>query len=127
MITDFGEIIQAKTNANGTKVVFTVAAANLIPDGKLYVWDIEGDIVSLYDFHKYDFLENEPLDDIDLSKEVVKRETDTALKYDEKCRNRIPTGFCWDNNDSRLLICSARKVKLPVQKKGFLARSKSGQ
>ncbi|XP_057670783.1 intraflagellar transport protein 140 homolog [Diorhabda carinulata] len=121
MVPDFGEIIQAKTNSNGTKVAFTLAAANLVPDGKLYVWDIEIDTVAVYDFRKYDFLENHPIDNID-NKE---KETRTEHILDDNCKNRIPVGFCWEQNDSRLLICSARKLKMLLPKKGFNARSKS--
>ncbi|CAG9865125.1 unnamed protein product [Phyllotreta striolata] len=119
MVADFGEIIQAKTNSTGTKVAFAVAAANLVPDGKLYVWDIEKDVTFLYDFRKYDFLEGEYLD---TSPEGA---GDRTSKFDEYCRNRIPTGFAWDKSDPRLLICSARKIKLPGHGKGFLARTKS--
>ncbi|XP_072382747.1 intraflagellar transport protein 140 homolog isoform X1 [Diabrotica undecimpunctata] len=123
MVPDFGEIILAKTNSSGTKVAFTLAAANLIPDGKLYVWDIESDTVTFYDFRKYDSLENYKIENEAESQEKTKAEQ----KMDDNCKNRIPVGFCWDEKDSRLLICSARKLKRLVQKKGFLARTKSDE
>lgn len=50
LFTNFGEVIMAKCNANGTLVAITIAAESLVPDGKLYVWNIERDTVAHYDF-----------------------------------------------------------------------------
>lgn len=47
---NFGEIILAKCNAKGTYVALTIANESLIPDGKLYILDLEHDILSEYDF-----------------------------------------------------------------------------
>lgn len=47
---NFGEIIMAKCNATATHVAITIATESLVPDGKLYVWDVERDIVGEYDF-----------------------------------------------------------------------------
>lgn len=47
---NFGEVIMAKCNANGTFVAITIATESLIPDGKLYVWSIERDLVSEFNF-----------------------------------------------------------------------------
>lgn len=47
---NFGEIIMAKCNATGTHLAMTVATESLVPDGKLYIWDIEKDRLSSYDF-----------------------------------------------------------------------------
>lgn len=49
---NFGEIILAKCNAKGTHVALTVATESLVPDGKLYVFDLERDILGEYDFLK---------------------------------------------------------------------------
>lgn len=117
MCTDFGEIIQAKTNSTGTKVALTIAAANLIPDGKLYVWDIEQDDLSFYDFRKnesqvYDeegnVIQNPSLDEDD-SNEI----------YDKICKSRIPLTTFWDWDDPRLLVCDAKKLKSGKEKKQF--------
>lgn len=50
LFQNFGEIIMAKCNANGTHMAATVANESLVPDGKLYVWNIEKDTMKFYDF-----------------------------------------------------------------------------
>lgn len=120
IINDFGEIIQAKTNANGNKIVFTLAGANLIPDGKLYVWDIETDTLLTYDFKKYSNL----IDDDNDNDEEIDEKINVENEFNEICINRIPLSVNWDENDGRLLVCDAKKLKIPNDKKGF-ARSAS--
>ncbi|KAJ8931389.1 hypothetical protein NQ314_015707 [Rhamnusium bicolor] len=124
MASDFGEIIQAKTNSAGNKVALTLAAANLIPDGKLYIWDIENDDLVVYDFRKYDFPEK---DDENEMYETGEHEItlndnendaeDIKSAFDEICRNRIPLTLCWDTEDPRLLVCNARKLKMSTEEK----------
>lgn len=50
MFPNFGEIILAKCNSNGMTVAITIATEQLIPDGLIYVWNIEKDTVSSFDF-----------------------------------------------------------------------------
>lgn len=129
MISDFGEIIQAKTNSSGNKVAITLAAANLIPDGKLYIWDMETDNILIYDFHKYDIPNNEyEFEHFGNEDNADKPNVDTdeiKKNFDEICKNRIPLNLSWDSEDPRLLVCSTRKIKMAIAKKGFLPRSKS--
>lgn len=114
LCNDFGEIIQAKSNSNGTKIALTLAAANLIPDGKLYVWNIEEDTLLSYDFHKYgDYLTEEAL------LEDLKQLKSESSAYDEICANRIPLTIFWDGDDPRLLVCDAKRLKIAGDKKGF--------
>lgn len=47
---NFGEIIMAKCNATGTHLALTIATESLIPDGKLYIWNMEKDKLCYYDF-----------------------------------------------------------------------------
>lgn len=47
---NFGEIIMAKCNATASHVAITIATESLVPDGKVYIWDVERDIVGEYDF-----------------------------------------------------------------------------
>lgn len=47
---NFGEIIMAKCNATGTHLAMTIATESLVPDGKLYIWDMEKDRLSNFDF-----------------------------------------------------------------------------
>lgn len=50
LFENFGEVIHARCNADGTHVLITIATENLIPDGKVYVWNIEKNLVSEFDF-----------------------------------------------------------------------------
>lgn len=131
-VPDFGEIIQAKTNSTGNRVAMTLAAANLIPDGKLYIWDVESDDIAIYDFRKYDFADKSDADGMYANEESEKgvedRNDAEEIKqaFDGICRNRIPLTLFWDVEDPRLLVCNARKLKMSTGKnKGFLMRSKS--
>lgn len=111
LTSDFGEIIQAKCNSNGTQVAMTLAATNLIPDGKLYIWDIDSN-----DFHHYDFrkshkeVEAFDEDTVDVPAEEVDG-TDVQSSFREICQNRIPLSLFWDKDDPRLLICNAKRLK----------------
>lgn len=107
MCEDFGEIIQAKSNSNGNKIALTVAAANLIPDGKVYVWDIDSDALIFYDFRK-SFEGNIELSDGDAKKSNF---NDIKVNYDKICADRIPLNIHWDIEDSRLLVCDAKTLK----------------
>jgi hypothetical protein len=39
-----------KCNAQGTHLLLTIATESLMPNGKLYLWDFEKDVVHAYDF-----------------------------------------------------------------------------
>ncbi|KAL1494371.1 hypothetical protein ABEB36_009980 [Hypothenemus hampei] len=120
-IDDFGEVIQAKTNSKGNKVAFTLAASNLIPDGKLYIWDVESDEITSYDFRKYDAIESSPFEDY-YDRELDNRESDSGTNavFEDICKNRLPMSVYWCEEDARLLICNARKIKKPgVLKRTF--------
>lgn len=112
LVGDFGEIIQAKMNASGNKVALTIAAANLVPDGGLYIYDIENNNLFTQNFRDNKQEKNEFDEDIELNKNII-------------CQNRIPINFFWDRNDPRLLICDARKLKSLEPKNKRLVRSKS--
>lgn len=40
----------AKCNSNGTFIALTIASESLVPDGKLYFWDLSRDRLSQFDF-----------------------------------------------------------------------------
>jgi intraflagellar transport protein 140 len=52
LFENFGEIIMIKCNTQGTHLLLTIATESLMPNGKLYLWEFEKDIM-----HSYDFLE----------------------------------------------------------------------
>lgn len=70
---NFGEIIMAKCNVNASHMALTIATESLVPDGKLYIWDMERDKLAEYDFlNKSSIAEEktnskEPSSDDDLS------------------------------------------------------------
>ncbi|XP_030750453.1 intraflagellar transport protein 140 homolog [Sitophilus oryzae] len=127
MVEDFGEIIQAKTNSKGNKVAMTLAAANLVPDGKLYIWDIERDDLIFYDFRKYEDFEKSTMDkyfETEGEKDAKKEDNDSSTDFDEVCKNRIPLSLHWCEDDSRLLVCNAKKIKVPGTKKNQSTRKR---
>lgn len=103
----------------GSKVAFTLAASNLVPDGKLYIWDIETDEIAIYDFQKYESLGDINFDGYYENETTVEvtAESDSNAVFDEICKNRIPMSIYWCEEDPRLLICNARKIKKTSDKK----------
>ncbi|MCL4145099.1 UNVERIFIED_CONTAM: hypothetical protein GTU68_002245, partial [Idotea baltica] len=49
-VRDFGEIISARCNCLGTRASVAVAVSSLQPDPKLYIWDIENDTFTFFNF-----------------------------------------------------------------------------
>lgn len=47
---NFGEIIMAKCNVTGSHLAMTIATESFVPDGKLYIYDMEKDRLSSFDF-----------------------------------------------------------------------------
>lgn len=134
MCNDFGEIIQAKINSAGNKVALTLAATNLIPDGKLYVWDIENDNMMMYDFKKnsnHQIYEYDDYEETETKRSLDAEENgdDTKVVFDKICMGRIPLFLYWDFKDPRLLVCDAKRIKISNQKIGFgkLVKPKSGK
>lgn len=84
LFENFGEIIMAKANHDGTLVAMTIATENLVPDGKLHIWKLESDSVVSYDF--------------------IQKENPEAVP-------RLPITFNWDSDDHRLLGCEARLIQ----------------
>lgn len=101
MFSSFGEVIAAKCNANGTMLALTVANENLLPDGKLYVWHLERDVVRSYDFLNAGFARFE---------EDLKCREEYIIKAYINIWFRLPITFAWDTNDPRLLACETRCV-----------------
>ncbi|XP_055845818.1 intraflagellar transport protein 140 homolog [Episyrphus balteatus] len=87
LFENFGEVILAKCNAVGSHLAVVIANESLMPDGRLYCWDFERDIMRHYDFM-----------------------TDT-----EESVPRLPIVFFWDTDDSRLLAIEARSIAQQAQ------------
>uniref|UniRef100_A0A182S5V1 Uncharacterized protein n=1 Tax=Anopheles maculatus TaxID=74869 RepID=A0A182S5V1_9DIPT len=111
----FGEIIMARTNANGTYVAFTIANEQLLPDGKLYLWNLESNVLSSREFHTH-----EPAGRGRWLKETS--EHSTIASSGHTC---LPVGFFWDAEDSRLLACESKP--LPRQQSSVRALQPESQ
>lgn len=121
MCPDFGEIIQAKINSTASKVALTLAASNLIPDGRLYVWDIEQDKVNTYNFRKAPMSgkTEETYGEDNLIEEDDAEYDDSRQLNNRVCSNRIPLSLFWDVEDPRLLVCNAKRIKSSKEKTKF--------
>ncbi|XP_058128207.1 intraflagellar transport protein 140 homolog [Anopheles ziemanni] len=84
MFESFGEIIHAKTNATGTHVALTIANEQLVPDGRLHLWNLETHVLSPCEFRS------------------PSPETGAG-----QC---LPVGFYWDTDDARLLACETKPL-----------------
>ncbi|KAF2347789.1 Quinoprotein amine dehydrogenase beta chain-like [Trinorchestia longiramus] len=50
LVKDFGEVMSARVNSTGNKASVSVAQTSLLPDPKLYIWDLRGDTVTYFNF-----------------------------------------------------------------------------
>lgn len=50
LFQNFGEFIHAKCNSNGCFIAAIIASESLLPDGHVYIWNIEKDIIASFDF-----------------------------------------------------------------------------
>lgn len=97
VITDFGEIILARSNSTGSKVSITVARSNLLPDPRLYLWDTETDNVSHFNFQS-------GMEESDMS------------KPNPELSGRFALSHFWDVEESKLLVCEAKLLPKPKEK-----------
>ncbi|XP_046687585.1 intraflagellar transport protein 140 homolog [Homalodisca vitripennis] len=79
-ISDFAEVMCARTNATGTRVALSVAGANLLPLPKIYVWDMETDSMLCHSF-----------------------------SAQESEVSRFVVNLYWDCEEPRLLVCETRR------------------
>uniref|UniRef100_A0A182K189 Uncharacterized protein n=1 Tax=Anopheles christyi TaxID=43041 RepID=A0A182K189_9DIPT len=104
----FGEIIMARPHANGTHVAVTIANEQLLPDGKLYLWNLESNVLTARQFHAH-----EPTNGRRWLKDGQGLEGATS---GHSC---LPVGFYWDAEDARLLACETKP--LPRQQQQMAA------
>ncbi|KAF6215141.1 hypothetical protein GE061_009892 [Apolygus lucorum] len=81
-IDDFGEVISAVCNSNGTKVALTAASSSLTPMPAIFVWSIDEDTMFSHYFNK----PSDPL--------------------------RFVVSMHWDTEEPRLLVCEARRPNI---------------
>ncbi|RZF46866.1 hypothetical protein LSTR_LSTR008247 [Laodelphax striatellus] len=96
-LDDFGEVICARVNANGTRVSLSVAGVNLLPLPAVYVWDLENDSLSCHSFS-------------------ADKSSDTK---------RFVVNHFWDEQEPRLLVCEAKRLPPEVSLKSHLTSDQS--
>ncbi|KAF4520565.1 hypothetical protein B566_EDAN011118 [Ephemera danica] len=99
VIRDFGEIILARSNSAGNKVSVTVARSNLLPDPRLYLWDIETDEVTHFNF---------ATGDLEQKTSIVTTSMDLS--------GRFAVNHFWDVEEPKLLVCEAKLLPQPKDK-----------
>ncbi|XP_031624107.1 intraflagellar transport protein 140 homolog isoform X2 [Contarinia nasturtii] len=105
---NFGEIIMAKSNMTGSHLAITIANELLVPDGKLYIWDMEKDRLTSYDFLN----KNQQI-----NAENEKKSPNEAPTELNSFVRRVPVSFCWDNEDTRIVACETRRLIQPNEKR----------
>ncbi|XP_063235193.1 intraflagellar transport protein 140 homolog [Bacillus rossius redtenbacheri] len=107
VLFDFGEVILARCNSNGTKVSISIAKSNFLPDSKLFVWDVETDALDHFDFARgaggaAGVAEEEEEGRGSLSPEPG---GNSAL---HDLSDRFVLGHQWEESEPRLLVCEAK-------------------
>lgn len=92
LFDNFGEFIQVKCSSSGTHLALLIATENLLPDGKLYIWNLEKDVLEFFDFFA------------------------TASRLD-RFFTRLPVSVFWDTEDNRLLACELKCIQQKSPKK----------
>lgn len=85
LVDNFGEFIAIKASASGTHLCMLIATENLLPDGKLYLWHLQEDHLSHFDFF------------------------DVARS--DKFFTKLPVNFHWDRVDQRLLAVEVKCIQ----------------
>ncbi|CAG0897138.1 unnamed protein product [Darwinula stevensoni] len=146
IITDFGEIISAKANCNGTRVAVVIATVgvilhmsdscetpglqcsfydleqmNLMPDPKLYLWDLDGDAFTYFNFASGCAEEDDNTPPPNSANSSQSREF-TALertKFEsaKEVGGRFVLSHFWDPEEPRLLVCEAKRLPQPKNEK----------
>ncbi|XP_062999141.1 intraflagellar transport protein 140 homolog [Elgaria multicarinata webbii] len=92
-------IASVKCNASGNKVSILINKADGSLDSKICFYDIEMDIVTLFDFQSGQ--QKDAREMLSFGQEAEGRGTS---EYPELC-DRIPASHFWDQNEPRLFIC----------------------
>lgn len=100
LVDNFGEFIAIKASASGSHLCMLIATDNLLPDGKLYLWNVQEDRLSHFDFFNAE---------------------GTRL---DKFFTKLPVNFHWDRTDDRLLAVEVKCIQ--QRQAGNKGRSEGG-
>ncbi|XP_044289062.1 intraflagellar transport protein 140 homolog isoform X3 [Varanus komodoensis] len=92
-------IASVKCNASGNKVSILMSKADGSIDSKICFYDIEMDIVTLFDFES-----GQQKDSREMLSSKQEVEGRSNSEYPELC-DHIPASHFWDQNEPRLFIC----------------------
>ncbi|KAK7788798.1 hypothetical protein R5R35_010909 [Gryllus longicercus] len=120
-ISDFGEIISACCNSKGTKVSITIAKSNFVPDTRLYLWDIETDTLSFFNFASGK-MDKEEADDLRATPEGSAKSDESKSETLSQPPARTLSGrfvlsHQWDAEEPKLLVCEAKLLPKPSRNK----------
>lgn len=110
-IMEFGGIISAKCNANGSKISVIVSKFNNMPDSNIYIWDTETDTIQFFNFAT-------GRDEADDFVAGADGDAGSTLAEKGKCQSakdvagRHPISHFWDWEEPRLFVCEAKILEI---------------
>ncbi|KAK2157995.1 hypothetical protein LSH36_179g04000 [Paralvinella palmiformis] len=108
-IIEFGRVISAKCNSNGSKVSIITEKRNSKPNPKLYIWDVELDTLQFFSFETGHGEQDELLPDLEPEHDDDETETEKGKNQAAKdIAGRFPISHFWDKTESKLLVCEAQ-------------------
>ncbi|XP_077862626.1 intraflagellar transport protein 140 homolog [Saccoglossus kowalevskii] len=123
-VSKLGSIVSIRVNCNGTKISILSNKTDGTCDPTLYVWDVDMDNVSHFDFA----VGHGDQDDFTPQDESTEDQTDEERGRSEAARDiagRYPISHYWDPQEPKLLVCeaklSAAAVEMNTPKKSALA------
>ncbi|CAL4114854.1 unnamed protein product, partial [Meganyctiphanes norvegica] len=130
-IKDFGEVISARCNCTGTRVSIAIAQTSLLPDPKLYIWDIENDNITYFNFASGQS-EDDDVDGMAPPNSAESHSSKEATVQDRAKREtareiggRFVMSHMWDQEDGRLLVCEAKSMHIKKKTSNHLLSSKN--
>ena len=109
-IHDFGEVISAKCNSNATKVSILIAQSSLIPDPKLYIWDVENDAILYFNFASGKNDQDDSCSVPPNSAQSDRGGSQQGRQLREELVGRVAVTHAWDREEPRLVVVEARLV-----------------
>ncbi|XP_023345784.1 intraflagellar transport protein 140 homolog [Eurytemora carolleeae] len=107
-ISDFGEVISVKINHNATKASILIAQGSLVPDPKLYVWDIENDNIIYFNFASG---KNDQDDNNSVPPNSARSDREGGNNpLQTEIYGRVAVNHSWDPEEAKLLIVEARII-----------------
>ncbi|XP_012866719.1 PREDICTED: intraflagellar transport protein 140 homolog [Dipodomys ordii] len=101
LLPGVGAISSLRCNASGSKISILLSKTDNSPDSKLCFYDVEMDMVTVFDFKTGQIDQRETLS-------FNGHETNKNRVFaDESLTNYIPVSHFWDQSEPRLFVCEA--------------------